>query len=72
MILQPKVQKIFVKPGTVALMLDCSRSKVYELIASGAIPSVRLENDRMIRVPLAALTRMATEALLAVDEDAND
>jgi excisionase family DNA binding protein len=70
MMLQPKVQKIFVKPREVAVLLDCSVSKVYELIASGAIPSVRLENDRMIRVPLAALTKMAAEAQSAVEEAA--
>jgi excisionase family DNA binding protein len=49
-----------------ARMLSLSRSTVYELIASGALPSVRV-GDRMIRVPVAAIRRMAQPA---TDEDA--
>lgn len=70
MILQSKVQKIFVKPREVAVLLDCSLSKAYELIASGAIPSVRLEGGRMLRVPLAALTKLAADAQAETDDDA--
>jgi excisionase family DNA binding protein len=70
MMLQPKVQKIFVKPREAAVLLDCSVSKTYELIASGAIPSVRLEGDRMIRIPLAALMKLAADAEATVEQDA--
>jgi excisionase family DNA binding protein len=49
---QPKTEteKLLVRPAKVAELLDVSRSSVYELIAAGLIPSIRL--GKSIRVPL--------------------
>jgi len=59
-------EPVLIRPSQAALMLSVSRSTVYELIASGALPSVKV-GDRMIRIPVAAIRRMAQPAL---DEDA--
>jgi excisionase family DNA binding protein len=55
--------KILLRPAEAAELIGVSRSKIYELIASGAVPSVRLEGGRLIRVPAAALERMASDAM---------
>jgi len=47
------MEKLLLKPVEVGQMLCIGRSLVYELIAQGEIPSVRL--GRCIRVPAAAL-----------------
>jgi len=47
------MNKILLKPAEVAERLRIGRSLVYELIAQGEIPSIRL--GRCIRVPVAAL-----------------
>jgi excisionase family DNA binding protein len=49
---------ILVRPAEAAELLGVSRSKIYELIASGAVPSLRLEGGRMLRIPLAELRRL--------------
>jgi excisionase family DNA binding protein len=49
------MEPILIRPAQAAEMLGISKSKIYELIASGSIPSVRLEGGRLIRVPLATL-----------------
>ena len=54
--------RILVKPAEGARILSISRSKMYELIARGVIPSVRLDGDRLIRIPLAALEQLAQRA----------
>ena len=46
---------LLLRPVQVAELLNVSRSKVYELIAAGKLPSVRLEGGRLIRVPYKAL-----------------
>jgi excisionase family DNA binding protein len=55
-------ERILIRPAEAAEMIGVSKSKIYELIASGAIPSVRLEQGRMIRVPLVALKALAALA----------
>ncbi len=55
-----KAEQILVRPIEAAEMLSMSRSSVYELIASGALPSVRV--GRMLRVPVAAIKRLAEQA----------
>jgi excisionase family DNA binding protein len=45
--------KLAVKPARVAEFLEISRSKTYELIAAGDIPSIRVGGS--IRVPVDAL-----------------
>jgi excisionase family DNA binding protein len=42
-------RKIALRPARVAEILDISRSKAYQLIAAGDIPSVRIGSS--IRVP---------------------
>jgi excisionase family DNA binding protein len=57
------IEKLLVRPIEAAQMLSVSRAKIYELVASGAIPSVRLENGTprgMLRIPLAALKKLAS------------
>jgi excisionase family DNA binding protein len=45
--------RIALKPAETADALGISRSKVYDLIASGQLPSVRIGNS--LRVPVTAL-----------------
>jgi excisionase family DNA binding protein len=49
-----KPNKLLLRPVEVAAMLSISRSSVYELIAAGDIPSIKL-GDRMVRVPAEAI-----------------
>jgi excisionase family DNA binding protein len=63
-------EPVLIRPSQAALMLSVSRSTVYELIASGTLPSVRV-GDRMIRVPVSAIRRMAQSAMAPeADDDA--
>jgi excisionase family DNA binding protein len=48
-------ERLLLRVEEVAEMLSLGRSKTYELIASGAIPVVRL--GRCVRVPAPALRR---------------
>ena len=50
------MDKTLLKPARVAAMLDLSRSAVYEKIAKGELPSVRI--GRSIRVPAKAIREM--------------
>ena len=60
----PRMDKILLRPSEVAEAVGVGRSKVYELIASGAIPSVRLGG--CVRVPVASLERWITEQVVSV------
>ena len=55
------LKPLAVKPHYVASVLQMSRSKVYELIAQGIIPSVRIGG--MIRVPHDALEKLVADAM---------
>ena len=46
-------ERIALRPAEVAIALGIGRSKAYELIAAGEIPSIRLGGS--VRVPLDAL-----------------
>jgi excisionase family DNA binding protein len=59
--MQGKPDVLMVRPVEAAAMLSISRSSVYELVASGALPSVRI-GGRMVRIPVAAIRRMAESA----------
>lgn len=48
-----EMEKLLLRPHEVAHLLDVGRSKVYELIADGQIPSVRLGGS--VRVPFGQL-----------------
>jgi excisionase family DNA binding protein len=54
--------KLLLRPSEAAEMLSISRSKIYELIARGTIPSVKL-GGTMLRVPLAAIRDLAESAI---------
>lgn len=56
-------QPLFLKPTEVAAHLRLSRAKVYDLIASGDIPSLRIAGS--IRVPASALRDMEERARAA-------
>jgi excisionase family DNA binding protein len=47
------MEKLLLRPHEAAEVLGLGRSKVYEMIASGAIPSITIGKSR--RVPLEAL-----------------
>jgi excisionase family DNA binding protein len=47
------MDRLLVRPTEAAEILGLGRSKVYELLASGELPSVRI--GKSIRVPLEAL-----------------
>jgi excisionase family DNA binding protein len=49
------VEKLLYDPREVARLLSISRTKVYELMASGQLPSLRIGHSR--RVPADALRR---------------
>ena len=46
--------RLLLRPMEAALMLAVGRTRIYEMIAEGSIPSVRI-GQRSIRVPIAAL-----------------
>lgn len=52
---------LFVRVSEAALMLRISRAKAYELVATGAIPSVRIGSS--LRVPLQSLRDLAARAV---------
>jgi excisionase family DNA binding protein len=54
-----KEERIAYRPSEVPLVLPLSRSKVYEMIASGELPSVKVGGCLM--VPAWALRRMFGE-----------
>jgi excisionase family DNA binding protein len=56
-----------IRPAEAAKMLSVSRSKCYELIASGVLKSVKLENGRLIRIPLRAIHDLADTAMRGVE-----
>jgi excisionase family DNA binding protein len=62
---ETKPERLFLKPSEAAQMIGVSRAKIYELISSGAIPSKKIGDSGMIRVPLAGLKRLVDEALQA-------
>ena len=57
-----KTRTVVAAPAEAAEILGVSRSKLYELVAAGKLPSVRLDDGRLIRVPLAALKALVEKA----------
>ncbi|MBT8165012.1 MAG: helix-turn-helix domain-containing protein [Acidimicrobiia bacterium] len=47
------MEKLLLTPGEAAKVLSISRSKLYELIGQGRLPTVRIDTSR--RVPAQAL-----------------
>jgi excisionase family DNA binding protein len=61
-VMETKLERLLLRPAEAAEILGVSRSKLYELIAQGKIPSVRLDEGRLIRVPVAALKALVEGA----------
>lgn len=55
-------EKILLRPVEAAELIGVSRSKIYELLAAGLLPGVRLGGGRLVRVPMAALRALAETA----------
>jgi excisionase family DNA binding protein len=53
---KPQVTKLLLRPEEVAEALGISKSKAYQMIRSGELPSVVLTGGRLVRVPAVALT----------------
>ena len=53
------IEPLLLRPAQVGDALGVCRSKAYELIRSGQIPSIRLGNS--VRVPVEALRRWVAE-----------
>jgi excisionase family DNA binding protein len=58
-----RAERRFLKVREVALILNIGRTRAYELVASGQIPSVRIGGNRSVRVP-----RRLLEAWIAQQE----
>ena len=54
-------EKLLLKPAEAAEVIGVSRSRAYELIGSGQIPSIRIGGS--VRVPVAALRAWIDERL---------
>lgn len=54
-------ERLLVRPVVAAGLLSVSRTMIYEMIARGTLPAVRV-GDRAIRIPLSALKKFATVA----------
>ncbi len=69
--------KLMLRPVEVAEVLGIGRSKVYELLASGEIPCVRLGTKSgkgrgaMIRVPVDALREWVERSTLNAERNAS-
>lgn len=58
---------ILLRPERAAEMLNISRAKLYELLATGRIQSIKLGGSR--RIPVAALQRFVDELIAAQSSD---
>ena len=56
-----KGERLLLKPINAAAMLSVGRSKIYEMIYDGTVPSVRIGG--MLRVPRAAIEKLADDAM---------
>jgi len=56
------IEKLLLRPREVAEAIGVGRSKTYQLIASGEIPSIRI--GRSVRVPKFLLDRYIEERLM--------
>jgi excisionase family DNA binding protein len=62
-----KPRRLFVKPTEAAAMLSVGRSTIYELIASGMVPSKRIGGT--LRIPTEALEGFVKEAMAPTVEE---
>lgn len=59
------MEKLLLRPAEAAEVLGIGRSKLYELISTGALPSIRVGHSR--RIPIESLRRWIAEQ--AVDRE---
>ncbi len=55
------MERMLLRPAEAAEAIGVSRSRMYELLASGELPSIRV--GRTVRVPVAALQTWIAERL---------
>ena len=55
------MDRLLLRPAEAAEAIGVSRSRMYELLASGDVPSIRV--GRTVRVPVAALQAWIAERL---------
>jgi excisionase family DNA binding protein len=55
------MERMLLRPAEAAEAIGVSRSRMYELLASGELPSIRV--GRTVRVPVAALQAWIAERL---------
>ncbi len=53
------MEKMLLKPGEVIEILGIGRSRVYEMLACGELPSLRI--GRSIRIPASALQKWVND-----------
>jgi excisionase family DNA binding protein len=58
-------ERLFYRVSEVGDLLGCSKTKAYELVASGAILSVRI--GTLLRVPRAAFEKFSGESIGPAD-----
>jgi excisionase family DNA binding protein len=63
-VVETKLERLLLRPAEAAEILGVSRSKLYELIAARKLPSVRLDDGRLIRIPLSALKALVEKAVV--------
>ncbi len=61
--------RLLVRPIVAAGLLSVSRAMIYQMLKEGRLPSVRV-GDRAIRIPLAALKKLAGASIESSDEAA--
>ena len=62
------MERMLLRPAEAAEAIGVSRSRMYELLASGELPSIRV--GRTVRVPVAALQAWIAERLKQNDAQA--
>ena len=56
-----KPNRLLLRPAEAGEAIGIGRSKIYELLAAGVIPSVRI--GKAVRVPVSSLERFVAEQL---------
>ena len=64
------MERLLLKPTEAAEVIGLGRSKTYELISKGLIPSVRI--GKSVRVPVAALRNWVEQQLREQDQPQED
>lgn len=56
-----KVKPLFLRPREAAALIGASRSKLYEMISKGQIPTLRIGG--LLRIPAASLDLLVEQAM---------